>query len=220
MFRGGTWQEAIPPLLLFLGAYLVRFTSIWLSKIISGRYAEQTSTSLQSELMRKLLELGPRYAAFCGSGQLITLLIDGVIRFRTYLELFVPRMIDMVFVTLPILITVYVLDFISGLILTFTLPVLIAFFILLGYATPLSPTSTMSIVRRPQPSPTKYSSHGARISRSLFPGLERLEEDPEPLGVDAHAVAHRRELGLALDRARMVDREVPGHDLGRASSAR
>lgn len=134
MFRGGTWQEAIPPLLLFLGAYLVRFTSIWLSKIISGRYAEQTSTSLQSELMRKLLELGPRYAASRGSGQLITLLIDGVIRFRTYLELFVPRMIDMVFVTLPILITVYVLDFISGLILTFTLPVLIAFFILLGYA--------------------------------------------------------------------------------------
>ena len=132
--HSGTWQEAIPPLLLFLGAYLVRFTSIWLSKIISGRYAEQTSTSLQSELMRKLLELGPRYAASRGSGQLITLLIDGVIRFRTYLELFVPRMIDMVFVTLPILITVYVLDFISGLILTFTLPVLIAFFILLGYA--------------------------------------------------------------------------------------
>ena len=39
-----------------------------------------------------------------------------------------------------------------------------------GSADPFGPTSTMSIVSRPQPCSTKYCSHGASTSRSLFPG--------------------------------------------------
>ena len=46
-----------------------------------------------------------------------------------------------------------------------------------------------------------------------LPRLEVLEEDPEALGVDAHRLAHRRELELRLDRARMVERDVPADEL-------
>ena len=44
---------------------------------------------------------------------------------------------------------------------------------------------------------------------------ERLEEDPEALDVDAHALAHRVELEVALDGARVVERDVPRDELGR-----
>ena len=44
-------------------------------------------------------------------------------------------------------------------------------------------------------------------------GREVLEEDPEALGVDADAVAHRLELELALDGTRVIELDVPRHDL-------
>ncbi len=38
----------------------------------------------------------------------------------------------------------------------------------------------MSIVQRPQPCETKYSSHGARISRSDFPGSNASRKTQNP----------------------------------------
>ena len=38
----------------------------------------------------------------------------------------------------------------------------------------------MSIVQRPQPCATKYSSHGARISRSDFPGSNASRNTQKP----------------------------------------
>lgn len=55
-------------------------------------------------------------------------------RFRTYLELSIPRMIDMMAVTILVLVYVFTLDVISGVILTTTMPILVGFFILLGLA--------------------------------------------------------------------------------------
>lgn len=132
LFYGARVSEALTPLLFFFVSLAIRYTAMWLSKRISGRFAEQTGDALQSELMEKIVELGPQHAAVSGSGKLVTLVVDGIVRFRTYLERYVPRLIDMVFVTLPILICAYILDPLSGLILTVTLPVLIIFFILLG----------------------------------------------------------------------------------------
>src|SRR5581483_3880945 len=46
-------------------------------------------------------------------------------------------------------------------------------------------------------------------------GLEVLEEDPEAFGVDAHRLAHRSELELGLDRACVIERDVPADELAR-----
>ena len=48
---------------------------------------------------------------------------------------------------------------------------------------------------------------------------ELLEEDPEALGVDADAVADGVELELALHRARVVELDVPRHELGGGPSS-
>ncbi len=49
-----------------------------------------------------------------------------------------------------------------------------------GSAEPFSPTRTMSIVWRPQPCSMKYSSAGARISRSLRPGANASRKIQKP----------------------------------------
>lgn len=134
MFYGHAWEDVTFPLLFFLASFVLRQTLAWGEKVVSGSFAEQTSETLQLQLTAKLMGLGSHYAAKLGSGKLVTLIMDGVVRFRTYVERFVPRALDMIFMTLPLLVTIYLLDLIAGLILTFTMPILIIFFILLGFA--------------------------------------------------------------------------------------
>ncbi|AGA57087.1 ATPase and permease component of ABC-type transporter involved in cytochrome bd biosynthesis [Thermobacillus composti KWC4] len=134
LFHGRPVGQAVQPLVLFAAAYAARHTFAWLARLVAGRFAEQTGERLRRRLLKRLFERGPGYAAQTGSGRLVTLALDGADRFRTYLELAVSRMLDMMLITSTLLAAVYSLDPASGLILTVTMPVLIGFFILLGMA--------------------------------------------------------------------------------------
>ncbi|MDY8047740.1 thiol reductant ABC exporter subunit CydD [Paenibacillus polymyxa] len=125
---------AWPSLALFFAAFATRHTAIWLQRRTAGRFAEASGASLRERLLARLFERGPGFAAQEGSGKLVTLALDGMDRFRTYLELSIPRMIDMMAVTILVLVYVFTLDVISGVILTTTMPILVGFFILLGLA--------------------------------------------------------------------------------------
>jgi len=134
LFQGGAAEKALGPLLRFAAALAARHTAVWLQRLYAGRFAEHTGESLRSRLTVRLFERGPAYAARTGSGRIVTLTLDGIDRFRTYLELTIIRTTDMALVTALLLVAIYRLDVTSGLILTFTMPVLIGFFILLGFA--------------------------------------------------------------------------------------
>ncbi|ADO58549.1 thiol reductant ABC exporter subunit CydD [Paenibacillus polymyxa] len=134
LFNKNPLVMAWPSLALFFAAFAVRHTMIWLQRRTAGRFAEAAGASLRERLLARLFERGPGFAAQEGSGKLVTLALDGVDRFRNYLEISIPRIIDMMAVTLLVLVYVFTLDMISGVILTTTMPILVCFFILLGLA--------------------------------------------------------------------------------------
>ncbi|SPY22604.1 transport ATP-binding protein cydC [Paenibacillus polymyxa] len=134
LFNKNPLVMAWPSLALFFAAFAVRHTMIWLQRRTAGRFAEAAGASLRERLLARLFERGPGFAAQEGSGKLVTLALDGVDRFRNYLEISIPRIIDMMAVTLLVLVYVFTLDMISGVILTTTMPILVGFFILLGLA--------------------------------------------------------------------------------------
>ncbi|MGR6763970.1 thiol reductant ABC exporter subunit CydD [Paenibacillus sp. T2-29] len=134
LFNKNPLVMAWPSLALFFAAFAVRHTMIWLQRRTAGRFAEAAGASLRERLLARLFERGPGFAAREGSGKLVTLALDGMDRFRNYLEISIPRMIDMMAVTLLVLVYVFTLDMISGVILTTTMPILVGFFILLGLA--------------------------------------------------------------------------------------
>lgn len=134
LFHGQSPTETLKPLLLFALAFAARHTLVWLQRKSAGHFAETYSKNLRLKLLERLFERGPAYASLYGSGRLVTISLDGIQRFRTYLELTIPRALDMVVITFTLLGCIYWFDPISGLILTVTMPVLIIFFILLGYA--------------------------------------------------------------------------------------
>ncbi|MDO3679027.1 thiol reductant ABC exporter subunit CydD [Paenibacillus ehimensis] len=134
LFAGKPLQELTGATLLFLLAFLARQATGLVQQKIAYRYAEKTGASLRKQLMERLFELGPRFAKTEGTGNLVTLVLDGISRFRTFLELTIPRMPSAAVTPAVVLAYVFWLDAVSGVILLVTMPILIAFMILIGLA--------------------------------------------------------------------------------------
>lgn len=135
LFHGDPWGDALFDLGLFAGAYLVRhFLNVWKRKIVYD-YAAKTGTLMREALLSKLFLLGPRFTSAEGTGKVVTMVMEGVADFRRYLELFLPKLMNMSIIPAMILIYVFIEDTTSGVILILTLPILILFLIMIGLAT-------------------------------------------------------------------------------------
>lgn len=134
LFAGAKLQEQAGTVGLFLFAFLVRQLCGLAEQKLAFRFAEQTGSALRERVLSKLFELGPRFASREGTGNLVTLILEGVAKFRKYLELFLPRMLATGVTPILILAYVFTLDVTSGVILTVTMPILIIFMILIGLA--------------------------------------------------------------------------------------
>lgn len=132
LFAGEPLKEQWGTALLFLLAFLVRHACAMLMSRVSYRFAEATGSTMRREMMDKLFQLGPRMVGGRGTGDLVTLVLEGVTKFRTYLESIIPRMVGMTITPILVLIYVYTLDTSSGVILTITMPIIIVFMILIG----------------------------------------------------------------------------------------
>lgn len=135
LFHGDPWADALFDLGLFAGAYLVRhFLNVWKRKIVYD-YAAKTGTAMREALLSKLFLLGPRFTSAEGTGKVVTMVMEGVADFRRYLELFLPKLMNMSIIPAMILIYVFIEDTTSGVILILTLPILILFLVMIGLAT-------------------------------------------------------------------------------------
>ncbi|MGF7048866.1 ATP-binding cassette subfamily C protein CydD [Paenibacillus sp. DS2015] len=134
LFAGAPLQEQNQAILMFVVSFLVRHLTNFFQQKITHRFAETTGTLLRKQLMDKLFLLGPRFAKKEGTGKLVTLVLDGISKFRTYLELIIPRMVATMIIPMVIVIYVFTQDIQSAIILVVTMPILIAFMILIGLA--------------------------------------------------------------------------------------
>lgn len=134
LFAGESLREQQSKIIMFLGAFLLRHMINFTQQKISYNFAEMTGSSLRKQLMSKLFQLGPRFARQEGTGSLVTLVLEGVTKFRNYLELIIPRMAGMSILPWVILVYIFMQDITSGVILLVSMPILIAFMILIGLA--------------------------------------------------------------------------------------
>lgn len=134
LFGGDLFAAVKNKLSIFFLALLLRqWVTVW-KKNIAFRFAAKTGEMVRKTLLKKLFQLGPSFVKEEGSGQTVTLVMEGIIRFRRYLELFLPRFINMAF--LPALLSIFIFfeNIRSAVILIITFPILIIFMILLGLA--------------------------------------------------------------------------------------
>jgi ATP-binding cassette subfamily C protein CydD len=134
LFAGAPLSGQTGRIAMFLGAFLLRHGLGLLQQKIGSAFADRTAADVRGRVLRKLFRLGPRFARTEGTGHLVTLALEGTEKFRKYLELILPRMAGMSIIPWLILAYVFFRDITSGVILLVSMPILIAFMILIGLA--------------------------------------------------------------------------------------
>lgn len=134
LFAGSTLQEQGETIALFLLAFLARHGISVVQQGIAQRFAEETGTSLRKQLLEELFRNGPFFVRSEGTGNVVTLVLEGIGKFRKYAELTIPRMMGAGITPALVWLYVFMTDRISGIILLVTMPILIVFLILVGLA--------------------------------------------------------------------------------------
>ncbi|MFC4183805.1 thiol reductant ABC exporter subunit CydD [Saccharococcus thermophilus] len=134
LFGGDSFANVFIKLIIFFLALVVRqLLTVW-KRNIAYHFAARTSKEFRESLLQKLFQLGPRFVKEEGSGQTITLVMEGMMKFRRYLELILPKSMNSAIIPVMICIFIFFVNTRSAVILALAVPILIAFMILLGLA--------------------------------------------------------------------------------------
>lgn len=105
------------------------------------RFADTTCNALRTALLTTVFSEGYRLIATFGSAALTTLALDDLDAIHTYTRNLIPRMANALVITLASVITLFILDWVSGVITLLMLPVLGVFMSLLGSMSQTAATS-------------------------------------------------------------------------------
>lgn len=134
LFGGDLFHNVVKKLSIFFFALILRQVLTVLKRNLAYRFAADTSVRLRESLLQKLFQLGPRFVKEEGSGQTVTLVMEGIRKFRRYIELFLPKFINMAFIPAMVCIAIFFENLRSAFILIIAFPIIIIFMILLGLA--------------------------------------------------------------------------------------
>ncbi len=132
---GAGLAEVLPYLLPLPLLFLLRFALVQAADRAALQAATQIKAGVRDALVRRLQELGPAHVQGKASGALATTVIEGVDGLEPYYVRFVPHMLAVAVVPLVVLAAVLPRDWISGVVLLVTGPVIPLFMLLIGLGT-------------------------------------------------------------------------------------
>lgn len=125
-------SQVITPLALLLLVMIARAALIWGSEVTAQRAACTVKKTLRQRLFAHLLRLGPLYASGERSGELVQTLSEGVESVDAYFGQLIPQLCATLCIPLLILVVIFTTDWLSGVILLVTMPLLPFFMLLIG----------------------------------------------------------------------------------------
>lgn len=122
-------------LAVLVGLFFIRAGINYASQRFAFEAGARLRTGLRARLFDHVYALGPAWSREQRSGALATELVDGVEALDKYFSLYLPQMQLAVIIPAAILVFVFPFDWVSGLILAITAPLLPVFMIIIGNQT-------------------------------------------------------------------------------------
>ncbi|MFL5658863.1 MAG: thiol reductant ABC exporter subunit CydD [Ktedonobacteraceae bacterium] len=125
VFLGGrTLRQVWGTLLVLLGVIVVRGMLAWGSEVTANRAGTRARTGVRERLVAHLFALGPAYIRGERSGELVSVLCEGVEALDPYVSQYLPQVVLAVLVPAILLATIFWIDVPSGVILLIVTPIL------------------------------------------------------------------------------------------------
>jgi thiol reductant ABC exporter CydD subunit len=135
-FSNGLDLSALTGTIVALAAVVAgRAALAWAIEALSYRASAGVKSQLRRDLLRRAVELGPRWLATRRAGELATLTTTGVDALDGYFAKYLPQVVLAVVIPLAVVVRVLVADPLSGVIILVTLPLVPVFMGLVGATT-------------------------------------------------------------------------------------
>lgn len=134
LFNGKSSSEIFYATIFFIIAFICRYIINSIKQKYSERFADLAVSELKMKVLDKLFKLGPRFTKKNGTGNIVTLIMEGSVQLKQYLEIVPAKMINLAIITPLVALYIFFVDKLSAIILIVTFPILIVFMILLGLA--------------------------------------------------------------------------------------
>ena len=123
----------------FVGALvaviLVRAVLVWANDALSARAAARVKSELRTQIVDATTTLGPAWMSGRSSSDIATLAGRGVDALDDYFSKYIPQLLLTAIATPVIVLSMFVTDWLSAVIVIVTLPLIPVFMILIGWAT-------------------------------------------------------------------------------------
>lgn len=129
------WAHAAPYVAALAAVLVVRVLVVLVQEVYAHRAARDAVAQLRESVLVHAGRLGPRWIASGGGAQTTTLVTRGLDDLEPYFVRYLPQLLLAATVTPVSLAVVYGLDLASALTMTFTLPLIPVFMILIGRLT-------------------------------------------------------------------------------------
>ena len=124
----------VAPTIVFTIAFLARHLLTVTENRVLFPFVEKTSGDMREDLMAKIFRLGPAEIDKRGTGNIVTMALEGIDQVQTYLMLVVIKILDMSITPWLILLYVLFLRWEQSIFLFAIFPIIILFMIILGLA--------------------------------------------------------------------------------------
>ena len=136
VFSGGLGLSALKGTVGALAAVVAARSALaWAVEALSYRASAGVKSQLRRDLLRRAVELGPRWLATRRAGELTTLATAGVDALDAYFAKYLPQVVLAVVVPLAVVVRLALADPLSAAIIVVTLPLIPVFMALVGATT-------------------------------------------------------------------------------------
>ena len=104
----------------------------WINEVSANEVAVKIKSDLRDRLFNHILNLGPAYTRGQRTGELTTAAVEGIEALDAYYSQYLPQLIITALVPISILLVVFPLDFLSGVVMLVTAPLIPFFMIMIG----------------------------------------------------------------------------------------
>ncbi len=134
LWEGGKLHDQLSAILLFFLFYTGRHVITYVREKMLDHFSYDRSRELREQLLQKIFRLGPTVVQKNGTGNMVTMALEGISQAENYLHLILMKIMNMMIIPWLILIFIFTLDIRSGVVLLVVFPMIIIFMIILGYA--------------------------------------------------------------------------------------
>ncbi len=134
-FAGKGLAQLSSALVVLGGVVLARASVAWAAELLATRSSTRVKQQLRGALLRRVAAIGPARVGERRTGEIATLATRGIDALDGYFSLYLPQLFLAVIVPVAVLAAVLASDWISALIIVFTLPLIPLFMALVGAST-------------------------------------------------------------------------------------